>query len=122
MEESQYTRICPNCAANVAKELDQCDRCHERWSEPGTGRPQFSQEAREAGEDMGGLLRLYPTESPRARFVAACPAGAFAVDAGGKLLWVADWGYMSSVDVDGAKLRLNGKLADLETGELLADE
>ncbi len=67
---------------------------------------------------MGGLLDLHRTGSTAVPYVGRCPGGAFAVDARGTLLWVADWGYMTSVEVSGAELKLQGKPADLLTGRL----
>ncbi len=83
---------------------------------PGGGQPRFCQEARDTAERLGGLLELYRTESARARFVGWCPAGAFALDPDGAVLWVADWSWLGHVEVDGSELRFEGRPIDLETG------
>ncbi|NUP09160.1 MAG: hypothetical protein HOW73_24175 [Polyangiaceae bacterium] len=69
---------------------------------------------------MGGLLELYRAEGVRARFVGWCPAGAFALDQAGSLLWVADWGWVGNAVVQGSTVLPNGRAVDLETGERLA--
>lgn len=73
----------------------------------------------DAGSDLGGLLKLYDAAGRRVRHVGWGPAGAFGLDAAGNVVWIADWGYMTSVEVNGEHLRLGGKAADLETGQLL---
>ncbi len=112
-------RDCPNCDATVDATLGVCDRCGEDIKAPGTGRPRFSAEARDAGVEMGGLLKLYPAAGARVRYVGWCPGGAIGIDAAGQLVWVANWAYMGSVEVDGAKLRFEGRPADIETGKVL---
>jgi hypothetical protein len=86
---------------------------------PGTGVPRFSAEARAAGEHLGGLLSLHAATGATVRHVGRCPAGAFGVDARGRLVWVADWGWLSSLSVDGSELRLDGRPTDLETGKVM---
>lgn len=110
---------CPNCSATSQRSTQKCSRCGEIWDQPGTGRPRFSDAARDAGVDLGGLLKLYDAAGRRVRHVGWGPAGAFGLDAAGNVVWIADWGYMTSVEVLGEQLRLGGKAADLETGELL---
>ena len=100
-------------------ELACCDRCGEQWNEPATGIPQFSEEARAAGVSLGGLLRLHPAQGAQVRYVGSCPAGAFAMDVTGALIWIADWGYLVGLVVDGTRLELAGRSADINTGKLL---
>jgi hypothetical protein len=89
---------CPNCGATSQRSTQKCARC---------------------GLNLGGLLKLYDAAVRHVRHVGWGPAGAFGLDAAGKLVWIADWGYMTSVEVLGAQLRLGGKAAELETGKLL---
>jgi len=110
---------CPNCGATSHLTSKKCGRCAEVWDTPGTGKPRFSAAARDAGQNLGGLLRLYDAAGARVRHVGWGPAGAFGLDAAGDVVWIADWGYMTGVEVDGSELRLAGKAADLETGQLL---
>jgi len=111
---------CPNCGATSGANSSSCSRCGEVWSSPGTGRPRFSSAARDAGEGLGGLLKLYAAGGERVCYVGWCPAGAMGLDAAGDIVWLEDWGYMASVEVDGTRLALAGKPADLETGRLLS--
>lgn len=113
---TEYTIECPNCGANFNITSPLCDRCHERRDAPGTGRPRFSAEARDIG--LGGLLDLYEATGRIVRYVGRCPGGAFGLDEAGTIVWVEDWGYLSSLECEGSVLRLNGKLADVDTGKL----
>lgn len=112
---------CPNCTATLAAGADTCNRCGERMNEPGTGRPRFTEASRDAGPGLGGLLSLIPVGGVRVRYVGACPAGAFGVDAAGELVWTIDWGWVGKVLVDGTDLRLDGVRVELDTGRVLVD-
>jgi hypothetical protein len=94
-------------------------RCGENFDMPGTGCPRFSAEARAAGGELGGLLKIYSAAGNRVKHVGWCSGGAIGMDAMGSLIWVADWGHMSSVSVDGTDLRFGDRPADVETGRLL---
>ena len=108
---------CPNCGATLESTSPECDRCHERRDAPGTGRPRFSAEAREIG--LGGLLKLYEAQGRVVRYVGRCPGGAFGLDEAGTVVWVEDLHYLASLECEGSVLKLNGKLADVDTGKLL---
>jgi hypothetical protein len=56
-----------------------------------------------------------------ARRIAAIPnrEQRIAEDGSGALVWLEDWSYLSEVCVEGSKLRLSGRLADIETGKLV---
>lgn len=110
---------CFNCGATLEINTSKCDRCGECAENPGTGRPRFLKQTREAAEDLGGLLKLYVTDGLRVKYVAWCPAGALGIDADGRTVWIVDFGYMGRVSVDNEKLHLDGKLADIDTGQLL---
>lgn len=110
---------CTNCGATLPEYAATCDRCHAIRGDEGSGCPRFSEQARAAGESLGGLLRLYPAEGCRVRFVGWCPAGAFGLSFDGGLVWIQDWGYMSGVTVSGGSLSFEGRAADLETGDPL---
>lgn len=115
-----YSRPCRNCGATIALDARACNRCFEEDGRPGSGVPQFSNEARGAGESLGGLLRLHPADGVRVRFVGWCPAGAFGLDANGRVVWVEDCGYLAHLSVENGQLRYSGQLANLETGRLEA--
>jgi hypothetical protein len=114
-----YTRPCGNCGSNVALDRRTCDRCLAEEGNQGSGVPQFSGEARDTGESLGGLLRLYSVNGVGVRFVGWCPGGAFGLDANGGVVWVEDWGYMADLSVENGQLRFSGRLADIETGRLV---
>ena len=112
---------CPNCGATV--DLDArsaCDRCQADLATGGGGQPVFTSEAREAGEGLGGLLHLLTTTHLAVPFVGVCPAGAFGVRSDGTVAWEQDWGWLSSGTWEDGKLLLNGREADVTSGELLS--
>ena len=113
---------CANCAGVEMGRTTECTRCGERRTSPGTGRPKFDVRAREVALASGGLLKLYGTQDEKAAYVAWCPAGAFALDREGTLVWVEDWGYLASVTVQGTELRLDGVPTDMRTGKRRAEE
>jgi hypothetical protein len=116
---AKYSRICANCGATVSLESAYCNLCSAHASRPDSGAPRFGEKARETGESLGGLLALHAVDVRRVRFVGWCPAGAFGIDAHGEVSWIHDWGYMAEVTIESGQLRLAGRVADLDTGELL---
>lgn len=112
---------CANCGATIHRTSAACNRCGERPATPGGGQPRFSQEAKDAAVSLGGLLELYRSASPTVPYVGWCPAGALGVRPDGAVAWVADWGWMSQLEVSGIELSFDGKSADIATGELLID-
>lgn len=114
-----HSRSCRNCGSTLALHGRVCDRCFAEEGRAGSGVPQFSAEARDVGESLGGLLRLHSVNGVGVRFVGWCPAGALGLDANGGVVWVEDWGWMADLSVEHGELRLAGRLADLETGRLL---
>lgn len=110
---------CLNCGSTLEIDTGKCDRCGEYAGDPGTGRPHFLKQTREAAEGLGGLLKLYAVNGLRVRYVGWCPAGALGIDADGMTVWLIDWGYVGRVSVENGELRLDGKLVDIDAGQLL---
>jgi hypothetical protein len=113
------SQVCANCAATLSVTTLRCDRCGADPKIASTGQPRFSDEARETGLWLGGLLKLHAVDGARVKYVGWCPAGAFGLDAQGEIAWVEDWGYLSTLTIENGALWLAGKLADIESGKLL---
>ena len=112
---------CPNCGATVGITLAQCDRCAIDFFKKSGEIVKFSDEAKDQGTWLGGILTLTKVNGETVSFVARCPAGAFGIDKTGQLVWQEDWSYLSSFSYESSsnKLFLNGKEVNLETGEII---
>lgn len=109
---------CPNCGSTLERTALVCQRCGETTTTPGGGTPRFTETARNTGVWLGGLLNLHPSPGERVKFVGRCPAGAFALDAHGEVVWVLDWGYVGEFTLRDKELWIDGRRIDLETGTL----
>jgi hypothetical protein len=112
-------RECPNCGGCVGDAEDACTRCGESRNSRGSGRPQFTPEAREAPDDLGGLLRLHSVSGQTVRYVGHCAGGAIGIDAVGNLIWRHDWGYVGNIVMDGEVVFVDGIPIDIDTGRSL---
>ena len=111
-------RECENCGGFMDQARDVCARCGEDRNAPRLGHPRFSVAAREAPQEMGGLLELYPATGQVVRFVGWCTGGVIALSASGALVWTADLSYVGTVRVDGAALNIDRISFDIDTGKI----
>ncbi|MEO7331381.1 MAG: hypothetical protein ABI193_22590 [Minicystis sp.] len=110
------SKSCKNCGATVDANLKICDRCAADIETASGAIVTFSEEAREAGESLGGLLKLLPVNAEKVAFVGRCPGGAFGVDNAGRLIWCENWGYLVSLEYKDGKLYLADRETDPNTG------
>lgn len=90
-------RECDNCGGTMAQSADVCVRCREDRNAPGSGQPRFSEAARNAPQEMGGLLALYPAAGQVVCFVGWCTGGVIGLNDSGALVWAAELSYVGSV-------------------------
>jgi hypothetical protein len=107
---------CGNCGATVNVALDACDRCSANLKSLADAVVVFSEEAREAGQNLGGLLTLTRVRAEKVAFVGWCPGGAFGVGKDGRLIWSEDYGYLMSLEYRDEKLYFAGRETDPNTG------
>jgi hypothetical protein len=112
------TLECANCGATVTSlPGERCDRCGAAPDGVAGAIVVFTERAREVGVWLGGLLKLSPVRGNAVKFVGHGPAGAFGIDAAGRVIWCEDWGWMSSCEWQDGRLYLGGTEADPDTGK-----
>lgn len=111
---------CQNCNATTSTANIICPVCHYNPGAPGSALVRFSEGAKEASDGLGGLLAILRAEGEKTRFLAKCTGGIFALDTSGDVLWSEDWGHISTLQIRGKMLEVNGVTVDLDSGETLA--
>lgn len=115
---AKVTRDCINCGATVTSCPDErCDRCRSAPDSVAGAIVVFTEQAREIGVSLGGLLKLFPVRGNTVKFVGHGPAGAFGIDGAGRDVWCEDWGWMSSCEWREGRLYLGEMEVDPDTGK-----
>lgn len=118
IEENDRSGLtCTNCDATVAGSIDpHCPVC-QRDIETQTGEiVQFSNEARESSDGLGGAIEILAVEGSIVSFLCRCPGGAFGLSVHGDLVWKEDWRYVTAINIDGRKVTINNIPIDVDTG------
>jgi hypothetical protein len=111
-------KSCGNCNANVDLDIQRCPICMFDGFTSDSSIVRFGVQAKEASDGLGGLLDILPVNGQKTKFIAKCTGGVFAIGQKGNLLWRQDWLYITSIEIKGQYIIVNGKLLNVDSGEL----